>query len=59
VAATTATPVVVATPTSAIGDVPGHGTTIVGDGDGVTIVKAPATSTAPHPVLSGGIFKQQ
>ena len=34
----------------------GHGTTIVGDADGVKIVKAPATSTAP--VLSGGIFKQ-
>jgi hypothetical protein len=37
----------------------GHGATIVGDGKGITIVKAPATSTAPHPVLSGGIFKQQ
>jgi hypothetical protein len=34
----------------------GHGTTIVGDADGVKIVKAPSTSTAP--VLSGGIFKQ-
>jgi hypothetical protein len=34
----------------------GHGTTIVGDADGVKIVKAPTTSTAP--VLSGGIFKQ-
>jgi hypothetical protein len=37
----------------------GHGTTIVGDGNGVAVVKAPATSTAPRPVLSGGIFKQQ
>jgi hypothetical protein len=37
----------------------GHGATIVGDGKGITIVKAPATSTAPQPVLSGGIFKQQ
>jgi hypothetical protein len=37
----------------------GHGTAIVGDGKGVTIVKAPGTSTAPHPVLSGGIFKQK
>ena len=36
-----------------------HGTSIVGDGAGITIVKAPATSTAPHPVLAGGIFKQQ
>ena len=33
-----------------------HGTTIVGDADGVKIVKAPSTTTAP--VLSGGIFKQ-
>ncbi len=39
--------------------VEGHGTEIVGDGKGVTIVKAPGTSTAPKPVLSGGIFKQQ
>jgi hypothetical protein len=39
--------------------VEGHGTEIVGDGKGVTIVKAPGTSTAPHPVLTGGIFKQQ
>ena len=53
-----AAPVVVAPPTPAIGDVRGHGTTIVGDGNGVTVVKAPATSTAPRPVLSGGIFKQ-
>jgi hypothetical protein len=37
----------------------GHGTTIVGDGKGVTVVKAPSTSTAPQPVLSGGIFKGQ
>ena len=36
----------------------GHGATIVGDGKGIAIVKAPGTSTAPHPVLSGGIFKQ-
>jgi hypothetical protein len=52
-------PIFVAPPPSAIGDVRGHGTTIVGDGSGVTVVKAPATSTAPRPVLSGGIFKQQ
>jgi hypothetical protein len=51
----------VATP-SAIGNVSGHGTTIVGDGKGVAVVHASATSTtstAPRPVLSGGIFKQQ
>lgn len=59
VAATSATPVIVAPPAPAIGDVRGHGTTIVGDGNGVTIVKPPSTSTAPRPVLSGGIFKQQ
>jgi hypothetical protein len=47
-----------ATP-SAIGNVSGRGTTIVGDGNGVAIVRASATSTAPRPVLSGGIFKQQ
>jgi hypothetical protein len=35
----------------------GHGTTIVGDADGVKIVKAPSTTTA-QPVLSGGIFKE-
>ncbi|HEX3577535.1 MAG TPA: hypothetical protein VHY33_03140 [Thermoanaerobaculia bacterium] len=46
-------------PPSAIGNVSGHGTTIVGDGNGVAIVRASATSTAPRPVLSGGIFKQQ
>jgi hypothetical protein len=44
---------------SAIGRVSGNGTTIVGDGNGVTIVHASATSTAARPVLSGGIFKQQ
>jgi hypothetical protein len=47
---------------AAIGNVNGHGTTIVGDGSGVAVVHAPATSTtstAPRPVLSGGIFKQQ
>jgi len=54
-----AAPVVVAPATPAVSDVRGHGTTIVGDGNGVAIVKAPSTSTAPHPVLSGGIFKQQ
>ncbi len=37
----------------------GHGATIVGDGKGIIVVKAPGTSTAPHPLLSGGIFKQQ
>jgi hypothetical protein len=36
-----------------------HGTSIVGDGTGITVVKAPATSTAPRAVLQGGIFKQQ
>jgi len=51
--ATTTTIAPVATP-----QVPAsaHGTTIVGDADGVKIVKAPSTTTAP--VLSGGIFKQ-
>jgi hypothetical protein len=44
---------------SAIGNVGGHGTTIVGDGNGVAVVKPTTTSTAPRPVLSGGIFKQQ
>jgi hypothetical protein len=46
-------------PPSAIGSVSGHGTTIVGDGNGVAIVHASTTSTAARPVLSGGIFKQQ
>ncbi|HEV7573126.1 MAG TPA: hypothetical protein VGQ21_16620 [Thermoanaerobaculia bacterium] len=50
--------VAVASP-SAIDNVRGHGTTIVGDGSGVAVVPAPTTSTAPRPVLSGGIFKQQ
>ena len=52
------TPVVktVPAPTS-VGDTGGHGTTIVGDDNGVTVVKA--TSTASRPVLAGGIFKQQ
>jgi len=55
----------VATPVpspSAIGRVGGHGTTIVGDGNGVAIVHASttaSTTTAARPVLSGGIFKQQ
>ena len=56
----TAAPQPVAVPLAArpaIGSVSGHGTTIVGDGNGVTVVKA--TSAAPRPVLSGGIFKQQ
>jgi hypothetical protein len=47
---------------SAIGNVSGHGTTIVGDGNGVAVVHASTTSTtstAARPVLSGGIFKQQ
>lgn len=37
-----------------------HGTAIVGDGNGVFIARAPASSTAPvpAPVLSGGIFKE-
>ncbi|HSY49071.1 MAG TPA: hypothetical protein VLC46_09680 [Thermoanaerobaculia bacterium] len=37
----------------------GHGMTIVSDGKGVTVVKAPSTAKAPPPVLSGGIFKGQ
>jgi hypothetical protein len=36
-----------------------HGTTIVGDSNGVVVAHAPASSTAPPPPLSGGIFKQQ
>jgi hypothetical protein len=49
---------------SAIGNVSGHGTTIVGDGTGVAVVppsttSTSTTSTAARPVLSGGIFKQQ
>lgn len=36
-----------------------HGTTIVGDGNGIVVAKPPASSTAAHPVLTGGIFKQQ
>jgi hypothetical protein len=62
VLATFPTPIVPAT-TTTIAPAPvvaeGHGATIVGDGKGVTVVKAPDTSTAPQPVLSGGIFKQQ
>jgi hypothetical protein len=48
-------------PPSAIGNVSGHGTTIVGDGTGVAVVRASTTTspTAARPVLSGGIFKQQ
>lgn len=51
-------PAPVASP-SAIGNVSGHGTTIVGDGNGVAVVRPSTTSTATRPVLSGGIFKQQ
>jgi len=52
-------PAPVASP-SAIGNVSGHGTTIVGDGNGVAVVRpSTTTSTATRPVLSGGIFKQQ
>jgi hypothetical protein len=54
-------PAPIASP-SAIGNVSGHGTTIVGDGSGVAVVHASTTSTtgtAARPVLSGGIFKQQ
>ncbi|HEV7427901.1 MAG TPA: hypothetical protein VGQ46_16215 [Thermoanaerobaculia bacterium] len=51
-------PVPISTP-SAIGNVSEHGTTIVGDGNGVAVVHASTTSTAARPVLSGGIFKQQ
>lgn len=36
-----------------------HGTAIVGDRNGVVVAHAPASSTAPPPPLSGGIFKQQ
>jgi hypothetical protein len=36
-----------------------RGTTIVGDSNGVVVAHAPASSTAPPPPLSGGIFKQQ
>jgi hypothetical protein len=36
-----------------------HETTIVGDGNGIVVAKPPASSTAAHPVLTGGIFKQQ
>jgi hypothetical protein len=52
-------PAPVASP-SAIGNVSGHGTTIVGDGTGVAVVRpSTTTSTAARPMLSGGIFKQQ
>jgi hypothetical protein len=52
-------PAPVASP-SAIGNVSGHGTTIVGDGNGVAVVRpSTTTSTGARPVLSGGIFKQQ
>jgi hypothetical protein len=46
-------------PPSAIGNVSGRGTTIIGDGNGVAVVHPSTTSTAAQPVLSGGIFKQQ
>jgi hypothetical protein len=36
-----------------------HGTAIIGDSNGVVVAHAPASSTAPPPPLSGGIFKQQ
>src|SRR3954452_16350697 len=48
------TPRPVATP-PAPANVSGHGTTIVGDGNGVAVVHASTTSTAAKPVLSGGI----
>ncbi len=35
-----------------------HGTTIVGDGNGIVVAKPTATSTAGRPVLTGGIFKE-
>ena len=50
---------VAVTPPSAIGNVSGHGTTIVGDGNGVAVVHGSTTSSNARPVLSGGIFKQQ
>src|SRR5205823_4319192 len=43
-------PVPVTAP-AAVGNVSGHGTTIVGDGNGVAVVHASATSTAARPVL--------
>jgi hypothetical protein len=46
-------------PTPPAANVSAHGTTIVGDGNGVAVVHASTTSTAAKPVLSGGIFKQQ
>jgi hypothetical protein len=36
-----------------------HQTTIAGDSKGIVVAKPPASSTAAHPVLSGGIFKQE
>jgi hypothetical protein len=49
----TAAPIVVV-PASA----KAHETTIVGDGNRIVVAK-PASTTTAHPVLSGGIFKQQ
>ena len=57
--ADTNVPVAPASVTPAPGNVAAHGTTIVGDGNGVAVVHASTTSTAAKPVLSGGIFKQQ
>ncbi len=56
--ATTTTIAPVTAPTPQVFASAAHGTTIVGDADGVKIVKAPSTTTAQQPVLSGGIFKQ-
>ena len=50
---TTAAPIVAVTANAKV-----HETTIVGDGNGIVVAK-PASSTTAHPVLSGGIFKQQ
>jgi len=55
----TTTTIAPAPPASPNAVAEGHGATIVGDGKGVTIVKAPGTTTAPPPALSGGIFKGQ
>jgi len=56
---TTIAPVPLAPPAPQNAGAEGHGTTIVGDGKGVKVVKAPTTAAAPQPVLSGGIFKGQ
>lgn len=54
----TTAPLPLLVPAPVLGSALDHGATIVGDGNGVTVVKAPETSTDPRPVLTGGIFKQ-